>query len=108
MRVEHVIADLHVVEHARPDEGVFLVIAVAAIHLADGAKTVVGTRAGASASSPSGGYGYTIGKSVALALVDDDFAGEGTDLSVHIVGVERPARVIAASPYDPDRKAMRQ
>jgi dimethylglycine dehydrogenase len=56
----------------------------------------------------SGGYGYTIGKSVALALVDDGFAGDGTELSVHIVGVERPARVIAASPYDPDGKAMRQ
>lgn len=56
----------------------------------------------------SGGYGYTIGKSVALALLDGDFAGEGTQLSVHIVGVERPARVIAASPYDPESKAMRQ
>ncbi|WP_292210781.1 glycine cleavage T C-terminal barrel domain-containing protein, partial [Mesorhizobium sp.] len=56
----------------------------------------------------SGGFGYTIGKSVALALVDDDFAGEGTALSVHIVGVERPARVISASPYDPQGKAMRQ
>ncbi|MEW6633677.1 MAG: FAD-dependent oxidoreductase [Pseudomonadota bacterium] len=56
----------------------------------------------------SGGYGYTIGKSVALALLDGDFAGEGTELSVHIVGVERPARVIAASPYDPESKAMRQ
>ncbi len=56
----------------------------------------------------SGGYGYTTGKSVALALVDDDFAGEGTALSVHIVGVERPARVIAASPHDPLGKAMRQ
>ncbi len=56
----------------------------------------------------SGGYGYTTGKSVALALVDDDFAGEGTALSVHIVGVERPARVIAASPQDPLGKAMRQ
>ena len=56
----------------------------------------------------SGGYGYTVGKSVALALVDDDFAGEGTELSVHIVGIERPARVIAASPYDPEGKAMRQ
>lgn len=55
----------------------------------------------------SGGYGYTIGKSVALALVDD-LAEEGTALSVHIVGVERPARVIAASPYDPQGKAMRQ
>ncbi|TPI40707.1 FAD-dependent oxidoreductase [Mesorhizobium sp. B3-1-6] len=56
----------------------------------------------------SGGYGYTLGKSVALALLDDDFAGEGTELSVHIVGVERPARVIAGSPYDAEGKAMRQ
>jgi dimethylglycine dehydrogenase len=56
----------------------------------------------------SGGYGYTIGKSVALALLDDDFAGEGTVLSVHIVGVERKARVIPASPYDAQGKAMRQ
>ncbi|OBQ63969.1 FAD-dependent oxidoreductase [Mesorhizobium loti] len=56
----------------------------------------------------SGGFGYTIGKSVALALVDGDFAEEGTALSVHIVGVERPARVIAASPYDASGRAMRQ
>ncbi|CDX46325.1 putative dimethylglycine dehydrogenase [Mesorhizobium plurifarium] len=56
----------------------------------------------------SGGYGYTLRKSVALALLDDGFAGEGTELSVHIVGVERPARVIAASPYDAEGKAMRQ
>src|SRR5437773_8362116 len=55
-----------------------------------------------------GRIGYTIGKSVALALVDDGFAEEGTALSVHIVGVERPARVIAASPYDPEGRAMRQ
>ncbi|WP_041163426.1 glycine cleavage T C-terminal barrel domain-containing protein [Mesorhizobium australicum] len=52
--------------------------------------------------------GYTIGKSVALALVDDDFAGEGMALCVHIVGVERTARVIAASPYGPQGRAMRQ
>ncbi|MER9743038.1 glycine cleavage T C-terminal barrel domain-containing protein [Mesorhizobium sp. M0187] len=45
----------------------------------------------------SSGYGYTIGKSVALALLDDEFAGEGTALWVHIVGgVERPARIIPA------------
>jgi dimethylglycine dehydrogenase len=56
----------------------------------------------------SGGYGYTVGKSLALALVSRDFAGEGTALSVHIVGTERPARVIASSPYDPEGKAMRQ
>ncbi|MEI9427904.1 glycine cleavage T C-terminal barrel domain-containing protein [Mesorhizobium sp. Cs1299R1N3] len=55
-----------------------------------------------------GRIGYTIGKSVALALVGDDFAGEGTQLCVHIVGVERPALVSAASPHDPQGKAMRQ
>lgn len=56
----------------------------------------------------SGGYGYTVGKSLALALVDRDLAAEGTALSVHIVGVERPACIIPASPYDPEGKAMRQ
>jgi dimethylglycine dehydrogenase len=55
----------------------------------------------------SGGYGYTVGKSLAMALVDRDVAGEGTALSVHVVGVECPATVIAASPYDPDGRAMR-
>ena len=55
----------------------------------------------------SGGYGHTVGKSLAMALVDRDLAAEGTELSVHIVGVERSARVIAASPHDPEGKAMR-
>ncbi|PLP60164.1 glycine cleavage system protein T [Mesorhizobium loti] len=55
----------------------------------------------------SGGYGHTIAKSLAMALVDKDFAKEGTVLSAHIVGVEHPVRVIAASPYDPGGLAMR-
>ena len=55
----------------------------------------------------SGGYGHTTGKSLAMALVDRDQAAVGTKLSVHVVGVERAASVIAASPYDPAGKAMR-
>jgi len=55
----------------------------------------------------SGGYGHTIGKSMALAMVDHDKCAEGTELDVHIVGAARKARVIAASPYDPNGKAMR-
>ncbi len=55
----------------------------------------------------SGGYGHTVGKSLALAMVDRGAADEGTELAVHIVGAERPARVIAASPYDPHGRAMR-
>ena len=55
----------------------------------------------------SGGYGHTLGKSYALAMMDAEAAAEGTDLTVHVVGAERPARVIAPSPYDPAGSAMR-
>ncbi|WP_422025225.1 GcvT family protein [Roseovarius sp.] len=55
----------------------------------------------------SGGYGHTTGKSLALAMLDRAATTEGTELTVHIVGAERPAKVIAPSPYDPSGKAMR-
>lgn len=55
----------------------------------------------------SGGYGHTVGKSLAMALVNRAYAAEGTKLKVHIVGVERDCTVIAPSPYDPTGKAMR-
>ena len=55
----------------------------------------------------SGGYGHTVGKSLAMALVDRDKADPGTELSVHVVGVERAARVIPPSPHDPEGRAMR-
>ena len=55
----------------------------------------------------SGGYGHTVQKSLAMALVDTGEASEGNDLTVHVVGVERAARVIPASPYDPAGQAMR-
>ena len=55
----------------------------------------------------SGGYGHTIGKSLAMAMVDVDACADGTELSVHVVGVECPARVIPPSPYDPQGQAMR-
>ena len=42
-----------------------------------------------------------------VALVEREHAAPGTELSVHIVGVERAARVIAPSPYDPDGRAIR-
>ncbi len=55
----------------------------------------------------SGGFGHTIGKSLALAMIDVDAADIGTKLTVHVVGEERSARVIDASPYDPAGSAMR-
>ena len=55
----------------------------------------------------SGGYGHTTQKSLAMALVDTGHTDEGTELKVHVVGKERAAKVIAASPYDPSGQAMR-
>ncbi|QPC45260.1 FAD-dependent oxidoreductase [Kaustia mangrovi] len=55
----------------------------------------------------SGGYGHTVGKSLAMALVDREAAAEGTALTTHIVGRERGARIIAPSPYDPAGTKMR-
>ena len=55
----------------------------------------------------SGGYGHTTDMSLAMAMVDSDLATEGTELSVHIVGVERKCTIIAPSPYDPRGQAMR-
>ncbi|MCP4319353.1 MAG: FAD-dependent oxidoreductase [Hyphomicrobiales bacterium] len=56
----------------------------------------------------SGGYGHCIDKSLALALVDPEVAEAGTDLTAHIVGRERAARVIASSPFDPNGERMRK
>ncbi len=55
----------------------------------------------------SGGYGHTTDMSLAMAMVDRDLAREGTELTVHIVGVARQCTVIAPSPYDPQGLAMR-
>ena len=55
----------------------------------------------------SGGYGHTVGKSLAMAMVNIDKCSVGTELRVHIVGAEKSARVIAPSPYDPAGTAMR-
>ena len=46
-------------------------------------------------------------KSLAMALVNNDLANENQKLKVHVVGVEKDATVIQASPYDPEGKVMR-
>jgi dimethylglycine dehydrogenase len=55
----------------------------------------------------SGGYGHTVRKSLAMALVAPELAEPGTRLKTHIVGVERDAVVIEPSPHDPSGSRMR-
>ena len=55
----------------------------------------------------SGGYGHSVDRSLAMALVEPGQAATGTALTTHIVGVERGARVIDPSPHDPKGERMR-
>ena len=55
----------------------------------------------------SGGYGHCVDTSLAMALIDVEHADERGDLTAHVVGVERGARIIEPSPYDPSGIAMR-
>jgi len=55
----------------------------------------------------SGGYGHRLERSFALAMLDVSQTEVGTALSVHVMGEERPAKVIEMSPYDPSGARMR-
>jgi dimethylglycine dehydrogenase len=50
----------------------------------------------------SGGYGYWLGRSLAVAYLDADLAVPGTRLAVEILGERRPATVLREPPFDPD------
>ena len=54
-----------------------------------------------------GGYGWRVGKSLALAMVRPEFAEEGTGLEIKILGKLHGATVIAESPFDPQNEALR-
>ncbi len=56
----------------------------------------------------SGAYGYTLGKSLALGMVNVEHSNIGTELKTHIVGESCNARVILPSPYDARGEAMRK
>jgi dimethylglycine dehydrogenase len=55
----------------------------------------------------SGGYGYCLGRSLAVAYLDAPLAAPGTPLTVEILGERRPARVLAEPPFDPEDRRPR-
>ncbi len=68
------------------------------IMTADG--TVVGR-------ATSGGFGFRINKSLALAMVQPEFAATGTKLTIDILDQRLNATVIEESPYDPANERLR-
>jgi dimethylglycine dehydrogenase len=55
----------------------------------------------------SGGFGWRLQKSLALALVQPDAAAPGTELTVTILGTPHSATVIEESPFDPQNARLR-
>jgi dimethylglycine dehydrogenase len=55
----------------------------------------------------SGGYGHTLGKSIALAYVRTDLAKPGTELDVLVLGERRKAVVAEEPLYDPENARLR-
>jgi dimethylglycine dehydrogenase len=55
----------------------------------------------------SGGYGWRLGKSLALAMVRPDLGEIGSEMTVRILGESYPATVIPESPFDPENARLR-
>src|SRR5271156_1034729 len=55
----------------------------------------------------SGGYGWRMGKSLALAMVTPEFSRIGAEVDLRILGEMHRAIVIPDSPYDPKNAALR-
>jgi dimethylglycine dehydrogenase len=55
----------------------------------------------------SGSYGHHVRKSLALAYVDREIAEASPELTVHVVGDERAARILSEPPYDPKGSRLR-
>jgi dimethylglycine dehydrogenase len=55
----------------------------------------------------SGGYGWRLGKSLALAMLQPDCADLGTDVEITILGKPHRATVIPESPFDPKNERLR-
>ena len=55
----------------------------------------------------SGGYGWRVGKSLALAMVLPPLATAGSEFEIAILGTMHRATLIADSPFDPENTALR-
>ncbi len=66
----------------------------------DASGTVVGR-------ATSGGFGWRIGKSLALAMLSPNHSAVGTKLKIRILGDLYDAEVVGESPFDPDNAVLR-
>jgi dimethylglycine dehydrogenase len=55
----------------------------------------------------SGGYGFRVGKSLALGMVKPELTEPGSELGIDILGKTYKATVIPDSPFDPKNERLR-
>ncbi len=55
----------------------------------------------------SGGYGHSVGQSIALAYVPTEMAADGAMFEVEVLDRMWPARIVAAALFDPEGTRMR-
>ena len=55
----------------------------------------------------SGGFGFRVGKSLALGMVEPALAEHGSELEIEILGKKYPATVVPDSPFDPRNERLR-
>ncbi|MGQ3142816.1 GcvT family protein [Rhizobium oryzihabitans] len=55
----------------------------------------------------SGGFGWRIGKSIALAMLKPEYAAIGTKLKIRILGTLYDAEVVEESPFDTENALLR-
>ncbi|WP_144574131.1 FAD-dependent oxidoreductase [Agrobacterium sp. DE0009] len=63
-----------------------------------------GTLAG---RATSGGFGWRLGKSIALAMLKPEYAAVGTKLKIRILGTSYDAEVVEESPFDTENALLR-
>ncbi len=55
----------------------------------------------------AGGFGWRLGKSLALGYVQPDLAEIGTELEIDILGKIHPCQIVEESPFDPTNERLR-
>ena len=55
----------------------------------------------------SGGYGWRVGKSLALAMVQPELSAVGSEFEISILGVRHRAIIVPESPFDPENNVLR-
>ena len=60
-----------------------------------------------SGRATSGGYGFRLDKSLAMAMVRPDLAEVGMKLEIDILDRRLSATVVEESPYDPTNETLR-